>query len=162
MSPGSTGRPPTDGQSASRQSVRRTVLLALFFVPWTLLFAPGGTTLVFPWGLVNPETTHVTTLSDYLLVYTAGLPERLLAWPVSVCCYLAALISAFSGRYEDRRVTGGLLVLAGGAHAVFALGFSTPGVGPSGLVVPLGPVLLWATAWWFHWPDLLGAISREP
>ncbi len=53
-----------------------TLLLALFFVPWTVLVAPGGTTFVFPWGLVNPTTLHVTTLPDYLFVLTSGLPRH--------------------------------------------------------------------------------------
>ncbi|WP_458206413.1 TIGR04206 family protein [Haladaptatus sp. NG-SE-30] len=136
---------------------RHLALLALGIVPWTILVAPGGTTLVFPWGLVEPTTLHVTTLPEYLFVLTAGLPGRLLAWPVSVLLYLLALVSSFSGRFEDRRVTGALLVLAGVTHANFALGF----VRRAGLVVPLGTVALWATAWWFHWPDLRGALDRS-
>ncbi|WP_458189279.1 TIGR04206 family protein [Haladaptatus sp. NG-WS-4] len=147
------------GRDSSRSysgAKRHLGLLALGFVPWTILLAPGGTTLVFPWGLVNPTTLHVTTLPDYLFVLTAGLPERLLAWPLSVLFYLLALLSAFSGRFEDRRVTGILLVLAGASHASFALGF----VGRAGVTVPLGPVVLWAAAWWFHWPDLRRALNR--
>ena len=130
--------------------MRRLALIALLAVPWTVLVAPGGTTFVYPWGLVNPTTFHVTTLPDYLFVYTTGLPERLLAWPVSVVLYLAALASAFAGRFEDRRVTGGLLAIAGLSQAIFALGFPRR----SGTVIPLGAVLLWTAAWWFHWPDL--------
>ncbi|RBI60957.1 TIGR04206 family protein [halophilic archaeon] len=137
--------------------MRRLALLALFAVPWTVLFAPGGTTLVFPWGLVNPATGHVTTLADYLLVYTAGLPQRLLAWPVSVLLYLAGVASAFAGRFEDRRVTGGLLVIAGASNAVFASGFVRRG----GQVVPLGTLLLWAAAWWFYRTDLRGSLDRR-
>jgi uncharacterized protein (TIGR04206 family) len=141
-------------------SGRRLALLALGIVPWTILVAPGGTTLVFPWGLFDPTTLHVTTLPDYLFVLTSGLPGRLIAWPVSVLCYLFALASAFAGRFEDRRVTAGLLVLAGASHASFALGFVF-GVAQVGLVVlPLGPVALWLVAWWFHWPDLRGALHR--
>ncbi|WP_227354808.1 TIGR04206 family protein [Haladaptatus salinisoli] len=144
---------------SSSLSGRRLALLALGLVPWTVLVARGGTTFVFPWGLVEPTTLHVTTLPDYLFVYTAGLPDRLLAWPVSVLCYLLALACAFAGRFEDRRVTAGLLVLAGASHASFALGLVT-GVSRSGLVVPVGPVALWLVAWWFHWPDLRGALNR--
>jgi uncharacterized protein (TIGR04206 family) len=137
--------------------VRRLALLALFVVPWTILVAPGGTTLVFPWGLANPATGNVTTLADYLFVYTAGLPQRLLAWPVAVLLYLAGVASAFAGRFEDRRVTGGLLVIAGASNAVFASGFVRRG----GQVVPLGTLLLWATAWWLYRSDLRGALDRE-
>jgi uncharacterized protein (TIGR04206 family) len=129
---------------------RRLVLLALFFVPWTVLVAPGGTTLVFPWGLFNPATRHVTTLPDYLFVLTSGLPRQLLAWPLSVCLYLLAVLSSFAGRLEDRRVTGWLLVFAGITHVSFSLRF----VHRTGYVVPLGPVCLWLCAWWFHCSDL--------
>lgn len=129
---------------------RRLALLALFFVPWTVLVAPSGTTLVFPWGLLNPTTYHVTTLPDYLFVLTSGLPRQLLAWPLSVCLYLLAVLSSFTGRFEDRRVTGWLLVFAGVTHVSFSLRF----VHRSGLVAPLGPVCLLLCAWWFYWPDL--------
>ncbi len=137
--------------------MRRLVFLSLVVLPWTILVAPGGTTLVFPWGLANPATLHVTTLPEYLFIRTAGLPSQLLAWPLSVIFYLLALVSAFSGRFEDRRVTGGLLVVAGVTNLNFALGF----VGRAGSVVPLGSVALFAVAWWFHWPDLRETLNWE-
>ena len=87
--------------------MRRLALLALFVVPWTILVAPGGTTLVFPWGLANPATGNVTTLADYLFVYASGFVRR------------------------------------------------------GGQVVPLGTLLLWATAWWLYRSDLRGALDRE-
>ncbi|SIQ97738.1 TIGR04206 family protein [Haladaptatus litoreus] len=105
---------------------------------------------------MNPASLHVTTLPEYLFVLTAGLPPQLLAWPLSVLFYLLALVSAFSGRFEDRRVTGGLLVLAGVTQLNFVFRFVAYG----GLVVPLGPIALFAVVWWFHWPDLRGALSR--
>ncbi|WP_135807303.1 TIGR04206 family protein [Halorussus marinus] len=132
--------------------MRRVLALAgLAALPWTV-FATGD--LVFSWGLVSTAPFHVTTLPDYLLVYTIGLPRRLLAWPVGVGLYLLAVASAVLGRlgaaYEDRRVTGGLLVLAGASHLWFSLGMSRRGL----LAVPSGTLALWAAAWWFHWPDL--------
>ncbi|WP_266076441.1 TIGR04206 family protein [Haladaptatus caseinilyticus] len=136
---------------------RRLVLLSLFVIPWTVLVVAGGTTLVFPWGLVNPRTLHVTTLPEYLFVLTAGLPEQLLSWPLSVLLYLIALASAFSGRFEDGRVTGGLLAIAGITHLNFALRF----VGYGALVIPLGPIALFAVAWWFHWPDFRQFLNRR-
>ncbi|GAA0251573.1 TIGR04206 family protein [Haladaptatus pallidirubidus] len=135
---------------------RRLSILALFALPWLILVAPSGTTLIFPWGLVNPTTLHVTTLPKYLFVLTVGLPSRLLAWPLSVLFYLLALLSAFSGRFEDRRVTGGLLVLAGVTQLNFVFRFVAYG----GLVVPFGTIGLFGVAWWFHRPDLRGALSR--
>jgi uncharacterized protein (TIGR04206 family) len=128
-------------------------LLALFglsLLPWTVF--PSGD-VVFAWGLVTTTPVHVTTLPDYLLVYTAGLPRRLLAWPVATLLYGLAVGNAVLGsvdaNLEDRRVTGGLLVLAGASGLWFTLGLSRPGL----LALPTGTVLLWTAAWWFHWPD---------
>jgi len=136
---------------------RLLALVGLAALPWTV-FATGD--LVFSWGLVSTSPLHVTTLPDYLLVYTRGLPRRLLAWPVGVGLYLLAVASAALGlaapSFEDRRVTGGLLVLAGASHLWFSLGMSRTGL----LAVPSGTLALWTAAWWFHWPDLRGALWR--
>ena len=126
-------------------------VLALLLVPWTIL---GGRDFVFLWGLATLDPVHVTTITDYLFVYTAGLPRRLLAWPVSSLLYLLAVGSAAVGvavGKEDRRVTGGLLVLSGVSHLWFALGMLRRS--PS-TAIPVGTVLVWAVAWWFYWPDL--------
>ncbi len=131
-------------------------LLALAVVPWTVLASDGGVGFVFAWGLANPAPPHVVTLPDYLFRLSGGpvgLPERLLAWPVSVLLYLGAVASAAGGRVfgrEDRRVTGGLLVLAGLSHLAFALGTARTGLTP----IPVGPVLLWAVAWWAYGGEL--------
>jgi len=134
---------------------RLLALVAVPIAPWTVL---GAGDFVFAWGLATVDPLHVTTLPDYLFVYTAGLPARLLAWPIAVLLYLLAVASAVLGTTgrEDRRVTGGLLVLAGASHLRFSLGLSRPGL----LAVPTGTVLLWTAAWWFHWPDLRDALSR--
>ena len=136
-------------------SVRRRLLavLVLALVPWTLL-SGGVLTLVFPFGLVNTTPLHLTPLVDYLR-YTGGfaaLPSFLQAWPTSVLLYLGALGSAFGGVVgrEDRRVTGGLLVLAGLAHAGLAVGFLRMGR----LAVPLGSLFALALAWWLYWPAI--------
>lgn len=136
---------------------RLLALLALAALPWTVLTSGD---LVFAWGLVTTDPIHLTTLSDYLLVYTRGLPNRLLAWPIAVLLYALAVGNATLGtlapNVEDRRVTGGLLGLAGLSDLWFALGLRTPGL----LAVPVGTVLLWTAAWWFHWPDLRTALWR--
>ncbi|WP_276281098.1 TIGR04206 family protein [Halorussus caseinilyticus] len=136
---------------------RLLALLALFLAPWTVL-STGD--LVFAWGLATLDPFHVTTLTDYLFVYTRGLPNRLLAWPVAVVLYLLAVGNAALGWFapdsEDRRVTGGLLALAGASNFWFAFGLARPGL----LAVPVGSVLLWTAAWWFHWPDLRRALWR--
>ena len=128
--------------------------MGLLFVPWAIVFTPGETGLVFPWGLVNPRTGHVTTITDYLFVHTLGRPDYLLAWPVGVVLYLAALLSALSGVVvgrEDRRLTGGLLLFAGVAELGFVLGTGRP-VGV--VTLPVGTALLWTIAWWVYADDL--------
>lgn len=135
------------------ERTRLLSFLALAAVPWTIL---GDGSLVFPWGLAFVDSLHVTTVWDYVFRFTSGLPRRLLAWPVSSLLYSVAVLSASVGvlagpEFEDRRVTGGLLALAGASHLWFAVGMMQR----SRLtVVPLGVVLLWGAAWWFHWPDI--------
>lgn len=129
----------------SRSYARVGWLLAALLVPWTVLLYPNGSSYVFTWGLVNVDPIHVTTLPEYLLVRTSGLPRHLLAWPVSVFLYALALVSAIVGAVwnrEDVRVTAGLLAFAGVSHASFALGLGRPGI----LAIPVGTVLLWALA----------------
>ncbi|WP_128477786.1 TIGR04206 family protein [Halorussus pelagicus] len=142
---------------ADRDARRPLALLALAALPWTVLTSGE---LVFAWGLATLDPIHVTTLPDYLLVYTRGLPNRLLAWPIAVLLYLLAVGNAVLGQvaldFEDRRVTGGLLALAGLSVLRFTLGLR----GPGPLAVPVGSLLLWAATWWFHWPDLRTALWR--
>ena len=151
---GRAGRSTESGGAAAR---RLLALLSILLVPWTVL-ASGD--LVFAWGLATVDPVHVTTLPDYLFVYTRGLPNRLLAWPVAVLLYLLAVANAVLGqiapRLEDRRVTGGLLVLAGASDLWFALGLTRPGL----VAVPVGSVLCWTAAWWFHWSDLRNGLWR--
>ena len=131
---------------------RLLALLALALVPWTVV-VEGDVTLLFPFGLVNANPLHLTSLDDYLRFARgfAALPEYLQAWPVSVGCYLAALASALGGVAwrEDPRVTGGLVVLVGLSHAGVAIGLSR-GIGR--IALPIGPVLALGVAWWLYWP----------
>ncbi|MFB6304358.1 MAG: TIGR04206 family protein [Haloferacaceae archaeon] len=140
---------------------RVLAVLALAAVPWSVqVFAARDATLLFPWGLVNTNPLQVTTLYHYLFVYTAGLPDFILAWPLSVALYLLALVSAGVGRLagrEDPRVTGGLLVLAGVAQLSVASGFS---VQPGRVAYPVGTGALWLVAWWVYWPAV--AAGRLP
>ena len=142
-----------EGGASGDDAARLLVLLGLAFVPWTIL---GDGSLVFPWGLAVVDSLHVTTVWDYLFVYTAGLPRRLLAWPLGSFFYSLAVANAAVGvllgeRFEDRRLTGGLLALAGANNLVFAIGMANRS---RMTVLPLGVVALWAAAWWFHWPDV--------
>ncbi|WP_338741976.1 TIGR04206 family protein [Haloplanus salilacus] len=130
---------------------RRTLaaMLALLAVPWSIQTFAGGRppTYVFAWGLVNVDPVGVTLLTDFLFRYTMGLPPYILAWPLSVGCYLLALASAVAGRVtgrEDRRVTAGLLAAAAVAQVTLARGFS---VQPDRAAWPLGAVACLAVAW---------------
>ena len=122
-------------------------LLGLLAVPWSVqVFSGRDATLLFAWGLVNTNPPMVTTLTEFLFVYTRGLPEYILAWPLSVGLYVAALGSAGVGRWtgrEDPRVTAGLLALAAVAQAQLAWGFSLQ---PTRVAWPVGSVALLVVA----------------
>lgn len=139
---------------------RLIALVALGAVPWTVVPGTGGLALVFPWGLASPDPSAVTLLHEYLRA-VGTLPRLLEGWPVSALAYALALASAMTGtlRLEDRRVTGGLLVLAGASHLLVTVWLLRGGrVG-----VPVGSVLLWSAAWWFHAGDLRSAVGgRTP
>jgi uncharacterized protein (TIGR04206 family) len=142
------------GLSAKR---RLLAVVVLALVPWTIL-SSGVLTLLFPFGLVNTTPLHLTTLLEYRR-FTGGfgaLPGFLRAWPTSVVLYLGALASAFGGvvGHEDRRVTGGLLVLTGITHLGLAVGFLRTGR----LALPLGSFLAFALAWWCYWPTIRGTV----
>ncbi|MFB6160147.1 MAG: TIGR04206 family protein [Haloferacaceae archaeon] len=133
--------------SAERPGRRLLAVLALAVLPWSVqTFRGGAVTFLFPWGLVTVPPLHVTTLADYLFVYTAGLPDYILAWPTSVLLYALALASASAGLLdrEDPRVTGGLLALVGVAQLSVAWGFS---VQPARTAWPTGTLACWAVAW---------------
>jgi len=127
-------------------------ILALLAVPWSIQTFAGGRvpTFVFAWGLVNANPVGVTFLWDFLFRYTMGLPDYILAWPLSVACYLAAVASAVAGHLFERdhpRVTAGLLVAAGIAQLSLARGFA---VQPGRTAWPLGTLACWLVAWWVY------------
>jgi uncharacterized protein (TIGR04206 family) len=131
---------------------RLLTLLALAVVPWTVVFIGSELTLFFPFGVLN---TNPLELVDVYSWFAGGgrLPRSPDLLPLSYVFYTLALASVAAGLLgrEPRRLTAGLLVLAGVSH----LGVSysvlhrlryTP--------VPVGALLLVAAAWWFYWPDL--------
>lgn len=125
-------------------------VLVLLAVPWSIQLFAGGPTFVFAWGLINLDPVGVTFLWDFLFRYTVGLPDYILAWPLSVGCYLLALASAVSGRLfdrEDPRVTAGLLAAAGVAQLTLARGFAFQ---PGRTAWPLGTLACWLVAWWVY------------
>jgi uncharacterized protein (TIGR04206 family) len=127
-------------------------VLALLAVPWSVqTFAgPRLPGFVFAWGLLNFDPLSITFIWDFLFRYTMGLPDYILAWPLSVGCYLFALASAAGGHLlgrEDPRLTAGLLAAAGVAQLTVAQGFS---VQPGRAGWPLGTLACWLVAWWVY------------
>jgi len=133
---------------------RPLAVLVVGLVPWTVLFYPGGQEVYFAYGLL----THAGvfhSLPAYLSMAVPDflpfssvfsiLPERLLAWPASTGLWVLSLASVVLGSHEDRRVTDGLLAIAGLSQFVFAIGFWTS---EGYLALPIGGVLLVALAWW--------------
>ncbi|MDZ7702600.1 MAG: TIGR04206 family protein [Halobacteriales archaeon] len=134
-------------------------VVAVGVLPWLVVLSGDSVGFVLSVGLLNPATGHLTTLPAYLFELTRGLPEPLLGWPVATLLWLAAVVSALVGRAvgrEDRRLTGGLLVLAGLSLLPLAVAVGRPR-GVSAL--PVGAVGLWAVAWWGY-GDALRAVAR--
>ncbi|QIB77450.1 TIGR04206 family protein [Haloferax volcanii] len=139
-------------ESPARRRLRLLLVFVLGLVPWSVqTFTTGSATLLFPWGLVGSATGSVTTITDFFLRFTMGLPDYILVWPVGVACYLVALGSALSGVLfgrEDVRLTAAGLALAGVTQLEVARGFS---VQPGRTAWPVGTVLLWAVAGFLYW-----------
>ena len=140
----------TDAGTPSAQRTRRLILVLLpLLLPWSVqVFSRADATFVFPWGLVNTNPLGVTDLYSFLFVYTAGLPDYILAWPLSVGLYLVGVASVAAGvvagrAYEDPRVTAAALCSAGVAQLSLALGFS---VQPYRTAWPTGTFVLVAVA----------------
>ncbi|WP_302081373.1 TIGR04206 family protein [Salinibaculum rarum] len=133
---------------------RLAAILAVGLLPWSLVFAGDELTLVFAFGLVDPQPFYLTDIVTYVTVYTRGLPQFLEAWPLGVGIYVLAIASAISGILfdrEDRRVTALLLVIVGLTQLSFAWGFSRRNYT---FAVPLGTLLCWTVVWWFDWKTL--------
>ncbi|WP_101296409.1 TIGR04206 family protein [Halegenticoccus soli] len=155
----------TDSESTAPHSGPAAVLsiLALALLPWTVV-VENGTTFVMAWGLVTPAPFHAFSIVEYFGqpgVRYGSLPPSLRAWPLASGVYALALASAgvgFATGREDRRVTAGLLVLAGVASLSVTVGFLRRGVP---LAVPLGTGALWLTAWWFYRSALRRALPAS-
>jgi len=131
-------------------------LLALFVVgavPWTVIrwTNPDGTVgydAYFSYGLgtvLGPLGRHFTFLPTYLdhAVISAYWQQ---AWPTGAFLFACALASAALSVVdrEDRRVTAGLLIMAGAAELLHVVGLSR--YNPRLLVLPIGTALLWGVA----------------
>ncbi|WP_330632403.1 hypothetical protein [Halocatena halophila] len=94
---------------------RRFGLLCLLgFVPWVVLSAPGGTTYVFPFGLLDGSSGRFLVLTTYLGALGGTVPAFARSLAIGAGCFLLALVSAFAGclGFSTDQLTGGLLVLA--------------------------------------------------
>ncbi len=141
---------------------RRLALILLGLLPWTILIIDGEVEFVFLWGLLTPHPLHGITIYQYVTTLTRGLPDRLLAWPISTLLYSTALANMVIGHRfatEDRRLTAGLLVLAGASHLVFTLGIARRN--PAAIALPVGPLVAWAVVWWVDWPVITRAWRGE-
>jgi uncharacterized protein (TIGR04206 family) len=132
---------------------RLGVVLALAFVPWTVISIYGEWTLVFLFGFFNTNPPQLVDIYTMLFVAGGGLPRNPELLPLSVLFFGVALVSAAAGLVdrEDPRLTAGMLVLAGIAHLGVAYSVShriyyTP--------VPFGALLTFVVAWWYYWPSL--------
>lgn len=139
---------------------RLAALVGAGVVPWVVVGSESSVSLVASFGLVVPATGHVTPVWTYASVLTRGLPESLLAWPVASLLYALVLSSAAAGWLwgrEDRRLTGGLLVLAGASLLPVAVAAGRP---PGVLALPVGPAACWLVAWWVD-GDALARMVRD-
>jgi uncharacterized protein (TIGR04206 family) len=155
-----TDRPATRAGSAGRVDAaagrRLAVLVALALVPWTVLVS-ADLTFVFPVGLVNSNPWVFLPTHEYL-ANTRGVAPFQEAWLVGSALYGVALLSAAGealGR-GDRRLTGGLVALAGLGQLPMVVVWSRQ-FGRTAF--PAGSLLLLAVAWWWYWPAFVRAFS---
>jgi uncharacterized protein (TIGR04206 family) len=167
-----------DSAGGERGAVARNgwvLALALLAVPMAVI-PVGDLTVVSLWGFLNTGASDTGLgiggypVWAYFLDQSrpfAALPPSVRAWPLAVGFHLLAAASAASGAAfgrEDRRVTGGLLVLAATASLWVSVGLAARfGVGTtSGLltVLPVGAVATLAVALAAYGRDLRGIVVR--
>ncbi|MFC5969881.1 TIGR04206 family protein [Halomarina salina] len=138
---------------------RLLVVLGLGVVPWTVV-AGVDLTFVFPFGLLNDDPWTLVTLPDYLRLSVYGRSAAIESWLVGAGIYVGAVASALAGvaGWDDRRLTGGLLVLAALNQFPLAYAFSRR---PGTLAVPFGSVLLLIAAWWLYWPAVIEWVDER-
>ena len=137
--------PPDRRLRPSDPRVRLAVVLLVGLVPWSVQRLPGELFVRFAWGGVSfqPAVT-LTGLWRYPL--GGGVPV-LSRWAIATGCWIAAAFSAvaaFRDR-EDRRLTAGLVVLAGLGNLLVSLTVSSQ---PTRVGYPVGSVAAVVAAVW--------------
>lgn len=171
----------SDGGTAAdtRGSVARVgwiLVLALLAVPMAVIPAGGEFTVVSLWGFLNAAASGSGVglggypVWSYFLDQSrpfAALPASIRAWPLAVGFHVLAAASAVAGATlgrEDRRVTGGLLVLAAAASLWVSVGLATRfGVGTTSgflTVLPVGAVATLAVAVVAYGGDLRAVVTQ--
>ena len=143
---------------------RRFLALVLpGLLPWAVVTWSGGFYLVFAAGWSVRGLSGFRPLPTILASGGLGAPAAT-PWLVAALLYVLALASAalsLVGR-EDRRLTAGLLFLAGASVLLYAVRAS----GQLGiLAVPVGVVALWAAALYAYEgrvPWLSAVLERLP
>ncbi|MFO8113902.1 MAG: TIGR04206 family protein [Halorubrum sp.] len=170
-------RPVEDPTASGRGPVARAgwaLVLVLLAVPMAVIPAAGDLTVVTLWGFLNAGASGSGLggypVWSYFLDQSrpfASLPASIRAWPLAVGFHLLAAASAVAGvafGREDRRLTGGLLVLAAAASLWVSVGLATRfGVGTtSGLltVIPVGAAATLAVAVAAYGRDLRAVVVQ--
>ena len=166
-------QPQGDSEPTSGR-VEWLLVVALLAVPMAVVPGDGGPTLVSLWGFVtlggDGSGLGGYPVWAYFLDQPrpfATLPPSIRAWPLALGFHLLAAGSATSGvalGREDRRVTGGLLVLAAAATLWVAAGLGVRfGVGTTAgwlAVLPVGAVATLAVGAVLYGGDLRRIAAR--
>jgi len=152
------------------------LVVALLGVPMAVVPGDGTLTIVSLWGFLNTATPGAGFGLDGYPVWSyfldqprpfGSLPASIQAWPLAVAFHLLATASATGGvafGREDRRLTGGLLVLAAAASLWVSVGVATRfGVGTAAgwfTVLPVGSVATLAVVAGVYGRDLRRIVER--
>ncbi|KKF39989.1 hypothetical protein FK85_24195 [Halorubrum saccharovorum] len=173
-------RPESDDRAgradrSDRTSRRNAWLLVVALLAVPMAVAPGDDlTVVSLWGFLNTAGSGAAAGGYPVWAYFldqprpfGSLPASIRAWPLAIGFHVLAAASATAGvalGREDRRVTGGLLVLAAAASLWVSVGVATRfGVGTTSgwlAVIPVGALAALAVAVGVYGRDLRNAFER--
>jgi uncharacterized protein (TIGR04206 family) len=109
-------------------------------LPWLVVSWEHGAYPLFSFGFVYTESLSLTTLPAYLDA-VGSVPPQFRAWPVATAVWLAGVACAVLD--VDRRVTAGLLAIAGWSVVSLAVALSGQ---RTVTAYPVGAVFLLAAA----------------